>query len=72
MAFGEEEAGSHSHLELVERRKFLLPPRIEPGLQKRTYQFTNRFILVRKNIQVNCLSFWDSDIEGHVTNVTVT
>ena len=44
----------------------------KPGLQKRTYQFTNRGILVGNNVRVKCPSFWDSEFEGHVTNLTVT
>ena len=41
-----------------------------PGLQKRTYQFTDRAVLVGNNIRVKCLSFWNSEFEGHVNNVT--
>jgi len=41
-----------------------------PGLQKRTYQFTDRAILVGNNIRVKCSSFWKSKFEGHVTNLT--
>jgi hypothetical protein len=44
----------------------------KPGLQKRTYPFTEKTVLFGNNIRVKCLSFWDSGFEGHVTNVTVT
>ena len=46
----------------------------KPALRKRTYQFTDRAVLLDNDIRVNCLSFWDSEFEGHVAtrNVTVT
>jgi len=44
----------------------------KPGLQNRTYQYTDGAVLLDNNIRVKCLSFWDSEFEGHVTNVTVT
>jgi len=44
----------------------------KPGLQRRTNQFTDRAVLVGNKIRVKCLSFWDSEFDGHVTNVTVT
>ena len=42
-----------------------------PGLQKHTYKFTDKTVLVGNNVRVKCLSFWDSEFEGHVTNLTV-
>jgi hypothetical protein len=42
----------------------------KPGLEKRTYQFTNRRILVVNNVRMKCPSFWDSEFEGHITNLT--
>jgi hypothetical protein len=42
----------------------------KPGLQKRTYQFTDIAVLVGDIIREKCLSFWDSEFEGYATNVT--
>jgi hypothetical protein len=36
----------------------------KPGLQKHTYQFTDRAILVGNNIRVKCPLFWEVDSKG--------